>query len=799
MGSKPASRKWFRSRSVLLTWTLSYLAVLLLPVVLSAMVYVQSSRMLADEIHLANDSLLKQLRELMDKQVAAVNRLNFELSWNTKVRELVDHHKYATFPQEYMYDLHNATKDLVLYQSAYSEPDLFYVYLASQDTVLLPGVYRSTEFAYQEHHQGGDISYESWLETLRSPKFRGFIPLKRSYNAENPIDALAYVSTYDYQDGKPSGANVIMIDQAKILTAIRNIEVFSRGHVLIADDDNRLLVSSAASKLPARLPFGDKARENSMFLWESEDVQYEVFSIESGVSNLRYFSLIPSDLYWQKAERVRNLTFLSIAASLFGGGLLTYIFLRRNYNPIKRIVNAFKGKPMLRGQDERPANEFAFIQQAVDNTLNELDQMTLEMNKQRFTLRSNFMMRLLKGIHDHELPLAESLAAFDMEWLSEDFAVMVFYLEDVGVFLERIQGKTGADKQKLLHFIVTNVVEEMVNEHHKGYMTETDGLLTCLVSLSGGSGGAPDAAMEKLTKAACSAKAFLASQYSIFVAVTLSDVHRGTMHIPSAYQKALYAMEYKLATGGGDVMPYGEMHICGNRGDNDGGYHYPLQAEQQLMNFVKVGDYESARTLMNDILEQNLAKQLPAASAARFIVIDLAGTLVKCSGELGMAEGSNPAEQGKRMDKLASSMHLQEMRKQLNAMLKDVCAHAEARQAKNSEETRRRTLDQLVGDVSGFIVERCTDPDLNVSSLGRHFGMKPTYLSQLFKEQTGQSLLDAINGARIALAKELMAGERLTVGEAAEKSGFNDVGTFIRTFKKIEGITPGKYKATLDS
>lgn len=40
--------------------------------------------------------------------------------------------------------------------------------------------------------------------------------------------------------------------------------------------------------------------------------------------------------------------------------------------------------------------------------------------------------------------------------------------------------------------------------------------------------------------------------------------------------------------------------------------------------------------------------------------------------------------------------------------------------------------------------------------------------------------------------------QRLTVNEAAEKSGFNDVGTFIRTFKKIEGITPGKYKETIE-
>ncbi|ASA19840.1 helix-turn-helix domain-containing protein [Paenibacillus donghaensis] len=62
----------------------------------------------------------------------------------------------------------------------------------------------------------------------------------------------------------------------------------------------------------------------------------------------------------------------------------------------------------------------------------------------------------------------------------------------------------------------------------------------------------------------------------------------------------------------------------------------------------------------------------------------------------------------------------------------------------------------------------------------------------------GEGLLDTINKKRIDGSKQLMTEKRLAVNEAAEKSGFNDVGTFIRTFKKIEGITPGKYKEIID-
>lgn len=780
--------KWFNSRSVLLTWSLSYMAVLLLPVALSSIVYYQSSKMLTDEIHLANNSLLKQLRELMDKQIDAVNRLDFELNWNTKFRELVDQHKYVIFPEEYMYDLHDATKDMSLYQSAYSETDLFYIYLASRDTILLPGVYRNTRFAYAENHQSDSLSYEEWIDILQRKKFKGFVPVKRTNENGVSMEALAYVSTYDYEDDQPLGANVILLDKSKILSSLLNIEAFSKGHVVIADSDNNVLVSNSNTDLPARLPFGKQPGAGGMFIWESEGQQYEVFSIQSAVSSLRYISMIPSEVYWKKAELVRKLTVMSILASLLGGGGLTYIFLRKNYNPIQRIVRAFNNKVSLR---EKGANEFLFIQQAVDSTLNEMDNMMLEMKKQHYSLRSNYIMRLLKGKQEHELPLAEALSAFDIQLLSEDFGILLFYLEDVDIFLERVQGKTADEKLRLLHFIVRNVVEELVNVRHRGYLVETDETMPCLISLS----EIPaEEQADDLLQAARSAQEFLAHKYSIYITVSISQVHRGLHQIPQAYQEALEAMEYKLVMGKQEVLSYEDIQRYNIRAETDSGYYYPLQSEQQLINYVKVGDFPAAQGALDEILQMNFSNHPVKLPLARCLILDLVSTLIKSIGELTASQNNILIQNPKRIDRLYSSETLTEMQEQLEGMLSEVCDYARAKRLQHVQENRQEALSELINKVSAFIDERYTDPGLNVSLLGQQFDMKPTYLSRLFKEQSGEGLMDMINKKRIAWSKQLITEQRLTVNEAAEKSGFNDVGTYIRTFKKIEGITPGKYK-----
>ncbi|CAM3813265.1 helix-turn-helix domain-containing protein [Marinicrinis lubricantis] len=779
---------WFNRRSVLLTWALSYLVVLLLPVVCSTIVYMQSSKMLAHEIHTANDSLLKQLREMMDKQIEAVDRLNFELTWNPKVRELVDQHKYETYPEDFLYDLHNATKDLVLYQSAYTVADLFYVYIASRDTVLLPGVYRDAQFAYDEHHRSEAFRFEDWEHILQSNKFRGFVPMVRTDENGDSVPALAYVSTYDYENSQPTGANVIMIDQPKLLTAINHIEAFNRGHVIIADANHQVLVSSLNKALPSELPFSELEENGGTFLWESGEHRYEVFSIRSKVSGLRYISLIPSELYWQKAELVRRLTLLSITVSLLGGGGLMYFFLRKNYNPVQRIVHAFKNKS--KGL-EKGANEFHFIERALDDTLSEMEQMMVQMKQQHYTLRSNFLARLLNGKLGGELPPEESLSTFNMELLSEDFAVLLICTEDHDVFFERAHGKSENEKLHLLHFIVTNVMEELVNKQHRGYMTESGDLLACLVSLSEKS---PETRMRELLQTAHSAQDFLAEKYSIYITVSISGIHKGLEQVSHAYQEALDAMEYKLVMGKQEILPYEEIEKYYSHAENDSGYYYPLQLEQQLMNYVKIGDLDSGKAILEEILKMNFGMHPVSVPVAKCFILDLVGTLIKGLAELGSGSENLLIQNPKRIDKLSSAETLTDMREQLMEMLQDACEYAGAKRQQNVQAAKQKALDDLTSEVTAYIDANYTDPGLNVSMLGIHFDMKPTYLSKLYKDQTGEGLLSSINRRRIERAKKLISEERVTVNEAAEHSGFNDVGTFIRTFKKIEGITPGKYK-----
>jgi LacI family transcriptional regulator len=68
-------------------------------------------------------------------------------------------------------------------------------------------------------------------------------------------------------------------------------------------------------------------------------------------------------------------------------------------------------------------------------------------------------------------------------------------------------------------------------------------------------------------------------------------------------------------------------------------------------------------------------------------------------------------------------------------------------------------------------------------------------LETRFKRATGRTLHDEMVRARLALARALLRGSRLTIGDVAAESGFGSVQRFHSAFRKAEGRSPGAFRA----
>jgi len=110
-------------------------------------------------------------------------------------------------------------------------------------------------------------------------------------------------------------------------------------------------------------------------------------------------------------------------------------------------------------------------------------------------------------------------------------------------------------------------------------------------------------------------------------------------------------------------------------------------------------------------------------------------------------------------------------------------------------ELNKIVKNNLIGErVKDFVARNYSDINLGVSMIGECFGLTPSYVSKLFKEQVNESLPDYINKIRIEMAIELLTDKESSIFNVAQKVGYCNSNVFIRAFKKYQGITPGKFK-----
>lgn len=84
---------------------------------------------------------------------------------------------------------------------------------------------------------------------------------------------------------------------------------------------------------------------------------------------------------------------------------------------------------------------------------------------------------------------------------------------------------------------------------------------------------------------------------------------------------------------------------------------------------------------------------------------------------------------------------------------------------------------------------------ITLEELSEILNLTPEYFCSLFKKTTGIRIFEYINGIRIKNSKEMILKHKnMSIKEIAEFCGYNNVSYFCEVFKKIEKITPGKFK-----
>ena len=105
------------------------------------------------------------------------------------------------------------------------------------------------------------------------------------------------------------------------------------------------------------------------------------------------------------------------------------------------------------------------------------------------------------------------------------------------------------------------------------------------------------------------------------------------------------------------------------------------------------------------------------------------------------------------------------------------------------------TSDDRMSKIISYINENYKN--ISLSLVAQKFYISEQYLSSIIKKETGSTYSSLLREIKIQKATVLLLTTNMNIDEVCESSGYQDTTQFIKTFKKYHGLSPKKYRQSM--
>jgi len=763
------------------------LFILLIPLSMGLFLYAKVENSMENSVNRSNTAMLEQLKLSLDNKLSEVDNLMRQVTLNPKLDYLlkipadadsVDKYRFVEFMRDNMSRYRSLVSSFIFD---------YYVYFASSDTIVKADFLTDSRTFYDNTYRFQDMSYDQWKKQLLTAQHSGaYMPAAALEATPSSSVSIDYVpkDVVVYAQSLPIptqtdilGNFVVLIDVSHIKQMFAQLETASHSSIYIIDNTGRTIMSTSDTPLSADL-LALVERHSEPFDYEIDGVTQMVSSTSSQKAGWKYVSVTPNDVFMHQVNQIQRWSVVLLLLCLAVGLLAVFAGAYRNYKPLQKTVNAImRGKDMTGKPD---SNEYDFIRQTIEGSIHEEKHLRSTLAQQTPVIRANYLSRLVRGYMDVDVSAnsEEALQFMDISFISDRFAVVLVKIEDIS----RFTGNESEQQWALIRFIISNIgIDLAQTNRHQGFAVELDrDRLALLVNLSPADGDSAEADVKEFTD---TLNNVIANRFRIDITVAAGGIHQGPRAIRDSYPEALAALEYRIVMGQNAVIHFRDIT------DTKQQYYYPLEVEIQLINFVRSGDTDNVLKLLDTIYAMNFGSAHITPDLGKCLFFNVTSTFLKIVNATNTDQEEVLGADFDPLKAVFSHPTAERMHKKTRELYEKLTVSFKSERSDHST--------QLFQEIVGLVDQSLDDPNLGLAFIAERFSMTPQYISTFFKKHQGQNLLDYVTRKRIDKAKTLMENRELTNAHIAQMVGYTNDVVFLRAFKKIEGITPGKYRDTV--
>lgn len=381
----------FKFNSIFLRTFLFITALTVIPfIVLSIMFYSNTLKNIREEITLENSYIFDNSVNIIDRTLMEVDTLSSSLASNESTQ---------------LYTINNVSTDSFKTISRlaktlpiiYRYIDSIYIYSEQTDTVIMDN--NSIPLS--------DLSDTDWISAyhaVTSPK--GTI-IPRSKN--NVYPQLITIIKPIYVADEKKGAIIMNINAQSIYNSMLYQQYKDGRLFFLVNADNKIIISSELSYFntyPDNIGLNTLTIESNPknSVYEINDKNYVVLSGDSAISDYKYISAYPLELYEHKLSTMKLQIIGILLLLMIIIFILAYVASVRSYSPLNEIISFLdNSQPPADSIEEEDKNELMYIINSIQTHINDKTKMAEILEERMKLLRKSQYDMLQTQINPHFL------------------------------------------------------------------------------------------------------------------------------------------------------------------------------------------------------------------------------------------------------------------------------------------------------------------------------------------------------------------------------------------------------------
>ncbi|WP_180271121.1 helix-turn-helix domain-containing protein [Fredinandcohnia onubensis] len=596
----------------------------------------------------------------------------------------------------------------------------------------------------------------------------------------NEFNVLTFIRNLPYGSSDKKGAIVVNVNVDRLYNTIVGPNNNSNGTFYVINQEGKVILHPKQRALyrnikELNIPISTFRNKSDNFIEKTKKGDQLFTYITSMNNNWKYVYEVSAKDLNGIFRNIKIVVVLNIIVAMLLSLLLAYIITKYVSNPLQRLLSLIRKNSNEKFNPKKYKNEYEYLDNVYSSMMFDNKNLQTIVSDIKPLIKEKLIDTLVSNKKITIGEVKEKLTLLDINFEHKYFIVLTLQIDDyIAFYQNRNELESSIHKASL-----TKLIEQFFNNRFVCICgeIETDKLA---VIINYSNQILSSHINESIVPMVHQLQEKVNEEYPFTVTIGIGRSYPEILKVHKSFKDSLNALKYKFYQGKDQIINVDDIDDAKNEL-----YYYNSDRIKILMNNLTIADREGVKKELDLLFDEITTSGRMPYDYTNQMFLHLVSFVIELTINNNIDMNKVFGEDYDIYDMYRSKQTIHDIKTFFLEITDAIAIEISNMNSDKLPKTVERILEY---------VDNHFQNDISLNDVADWIGLSTTYISKVIKETTGKSYLEYVNSKRIERAKLLLASTNLTSKEIGFKVGFNNIQTFMRVFKKYEGITPGQYR-----